>query len=264
MREIFLAYSDDADDAAMFYAIEKGYITVPGVRFRHFRSDIATLNAMASRGEPDVCAVSVAHVPHVSQTYDLLPHGGSVGRGYGPVVVALEPEAPLRRISVPGMTTTAAAVLRLAAPEAELREAVGATLRDTVASLRRGEFDAAILVHEGRLVYQQEGLHLLLDIGAWWEKETGLPLPLGANVIRTDLDRGLTDDLIGAMGESIRWSVENREEVLDSLMDHGASRGLDRSGLSHYLDLYANEDTAGYDELCQQAIWELLRRIRET
>lgn len=262
-QEIFLAYSDDADDWAMFYAIEKGYITVPGVRFRHFRSDIATLNAMASRGEPDVCAVSVAHIPNVSDRYDLLPHGGSVGRGYGPVVVAPSPDAPMRRISVPGMTTTATAVLRLAVPDAELVEVVGATMEDTLASLRAGEFDAAILVHEGRLVYEQHGLHLLLDIGAWWEKETKLPLPLGANVIRSDLDRDLTDRLIGAMGESIRWSVDNREEVLDSLMEHGAQRGLDRKGLDTYLDLYANEDTAGYDETCQQAIWELLRKIKK-
>lgn len=260
--EIFLAYSDDADDAAMFYAIEKGYVGVPGVRFRHFRADIQTLNRMASRGEPDVCAVSVAHVPKISETYDLLPHGGSVGRGYGPVVVARSPDAPLRRVSVPGLDTTAAAVLRLAAPEAELVEVVGATLQDSVTALERGDYDAAVLVHEGRLVYQDAGLHLLLDLGAWWEKETGLPLPLGANVIRSSLDRELSDALIGAIGESIRWANDNREELLDALREHGLSRGLDRAKLSHYLDLYANEDTAGYDETCQQAIWELLRRIR--
>lgn len=260
--EIFLAYSDDADDEAMFYAIAKGYIGIPGVRFRHFRSDIQTLNQMALRGEPDVCAVSVAHVPKLSDTYDLLPHGGSVGRGYGPVVVATSPDAPLRRVSVPGMDTTAAAVLRLAAPEAELMEVVGATMEDCLAALRAGTFDAAVLVHEGRLVYQKHGLHLLLDLGKWWEEETDLPLPLGANVIRTSLDRQLSDDLIGVIGESIEWATKNRDELLDALGPHGASRGLDREGLAHYLDLYANEDTAGYDETCQQAIWELLRRIR--
>lgn len=260
--EIFLAYSDDADDEAMFYAIAKGYVGIPGVSFRHFRSDIQTLNGMAERGEPDVCAVSVVHVPKVAKTYDLLPHGGSVGRGYGPVVVALEPDAPMRRIAVPGKDTTAAAVVRLAAPEAELIEVVGATLADSVAGLRAGAYDAAVLVHEGRLVYQDAGLHLLLDLGAWWEKETSLPLPLGANVIRSSLDRQLSDDLIGVIGESIRWATQNRDELLDAMRDHGISRGLDRAKLSHYLDLYANEDTAGYDETCQQAIWELLRRIK--
>lgn len=261
MRTIHLAYSDDADDAAMFLAIERGYVSIPGVRFEHFRSDIHTLNGMASRGEADVCAVSVAHVPRVADRYDLLPHGGSVGRGYGPVVVALTPGAPLRRVGVPGLSTTAAAVLRMAAPEAQLVEMVGATLADTVASLRSGAIDAAVLVHEGRLVFRQAGLELLLDLGAFWEKETGLPLPLGANVIRRDLGEELVGQLVAALGESIRWSVENKEIVLDALAPHGASRGLDRGGLSHYLDLYANDDTVGYDETCQRAIAELLRRI---
>jgi len=260
--EVFLAYSDDADDAAMFYAIERGYVGLPGVKFRHFRADIQTLNRMASRGEPDVCAVSVAYVPRIAHMYDLLPHGGSVGRGYGPVVVALSPDAPLRRVAVPGLDTTAAAVLRLAAPGAELVEEVGAGLQQSIEGLRAGRYDAAALVHEGRLVYQDVGLHLLLDLGAWWEKETGLPLPLGANVIRAGLDRKLYDDLIGVLGESIRWAVDHRDEILDALADHGRARGLDRARLAHYLDLYANEDTVGYDEICQQAIWELLRRIR--
>src|SRR5690625_4361554 len=120
MRELLLAYSDDADDAAMFLAMKRGLLGVEGVRFRHFRSDIATLNEMASRGEADVCAVSVAHVPALEGRYDLLPHGGSVGRGYGPVLVAHDTERPLRRVSVPGFSTTAAAVVRMALPDAEI------------------------------------------------------------------------------------------------------------------------------------------------
>ena len=261
MREILLAYSDDADDAAMFLAMVHGEVTVPGVKFRHFRSDIATLNGMASRGEADVCAVSVAHVPAVSGAYELLPHGGSVGRGYGPVVVAASPDATLRRVSVPGMSTTAAAVLRLAAPQAELVEMVGASMGDAIASLKRGDVDAAVLVHEGRLVYQQHGLHLLLDLGAWWDEETKLPLPLGANVIRRGLGEELVATLTEAIGRSIEWAVVNRERVLDELAPHGKERGLDRAGLAHYLDLYANDDTVGYDETCRKAIDELLERI---
>ncbi|HEY0838607.1 MAG TPA: MqnA/MqnD/SBP family protein, partial [Vulgatibacter sp.] len=212
-------------------------------------------------GEADVCAVSVAHVPRVSDAYDLLPHGGSVGRGYGPVVVALTQGAPLRRVGVPGLSTTAAAVLRLAAPDAELVEMVGASLADTIAALRDDRIDAAVLVHEGRLVFRQAGLELLLDLGEYWEKETRLPLPLGANVIRRELGEELIGQLTAAIGDSIRWSVENKEVVLDALGPHGVSRGLDRGGLSHYLDLYANDDTVGYDEACQEAIGELLRRI---
>lgn len=261
MRTIRLAYSDDADDAAMFLAIERGEIGLPGIRFEHVRSDIATLNGMADRGEADVCAVSVAHVPKVADRYDLLPHGGSVGRGYGPVVVAFSPDAPLRRVGVPGLSTTAAAVLRLAAPEAELVPMVGASLADSVAALRAGTIDAAVLVHEGRLVYEKAGLRLLLDLGVWWEKETGLPLPLGANVIRRDLGPELVAQLTDCIGRSIRWAAENREIVLDALAAHGIERGLDRAGLSHYLDLYANEDTVAYDETCRKAIAELLRRI---
>lgn len=261
MRTLTLAYSDDADDAAMFLAIIRGEIEVPGIRFEHVRSDIATLNALASRGGADVCAVSVAHVPAVSAAYDLLPHGGSVGRGYGPVVVGARPGAPLRRVSVPGLSTTAAAVLKLAAPEAELVEAVGASLADSVGALERGEIDAAVLVHEGRLVYQGAGLHLLLDLGVWWEEETGLPLPLGANVIKKDLGPELIATLTDAIGRSIQWAADRRELVLDELTPHGLSRGLDREKLGHYLDLYANDDTIGYDETCHRAITELLRRI---
>lgn len=260
MRELVLAYSDDADDAAMFLAVERGIAGVPGVAFRHVRSDIATLNAMASRGEADVCAVSVAHVPRVKDRYELLPHGGSVGRGYGPVVVG-RPGAPLSRVGVPGLSTTAAAVLRLAAPQARLVEQVGASLADVQAALQRGELDAALLVHEGRLVYAAAGLHLLLDLGAWWQGETGLPLPLGANVIRRDLGPELRAAVTTALGESIAWAAGHRAEVLDALAGHGRARGLDRDGLSHYLDLYANADTLAWDATCQHAIAELLRRI---
>ncbi|WP_373046387.1 MqnA/MqnD/SBP family protein [Vulgatibacter sp.] len=261
MRTLTLAYSDDADDAAMFLAMQRGEITLPGIRFEHVRSDIATLNALAEKGGADVCAVSVAHVPRVADRYDLLPHGGSVGRGYGPVVVAPSPDAPLRRVGVPGLSTTAAAVLRLAAPEAELVPMIGASLADTLGAFAQGAIDAAVLVHEGRLVYQQAGLHLLLDLGVFWEKETGLPLPLGANVIKRDLGPELVAQLTEAIGRSIQWAVENRELVLDELAPHGQERGLDRKGLAHYLDLYANDDTVGYDETCQHAIRELLARI---
>lgn len=263
MRTLKLAYSDDADDAAMFLAMVYGEVAVPGVRFEHFRSDIATLNALADAGGADVCAVSVAHVPEIADRYALLPHGGSVGRGYGPVVVARRPDAPMRRVGVPGTSTTAAAVLRLARPDAELVPMVGALLADTLRALDEGTIDAAVLVHEGRLVYRDAGLHLLLDLGAWWEEETGLPLPLGANVIRRDLGDELIATLTEAIGRSIRWAVENRERVLDELAPHGARRGLDREGLAHYLDLYANEDTVGYDETCRRAIDELLRRIAQ-
>ncbi len=261
MRTLTLAYSDDADDAAMFLAMQRGEITVPGVQFEHVRSDIATLNALAEKGGADVCAVSVAHVPHVASQYELLPHGGSVGRGYGPVVVALTADAPMRRVSVPGLSTTAAAVLKLAAPDAELVPMVGASLGDVHGALKRGEVDAAVLVHEGRLVYQQVGLQLLLDLGVYWEKATGLPLPLGANVIKRDLGPELIAQLTDAIGRSIQWAVDNREIVLDELAPHGQERGLDRAGLAHYLDLYANDDTVGYDETCQRAITELLKRI---
>ena len=261
MRTLTLAYSDHADDAAMFLAMIRGEITVPGVRFEHVRSDIATLNALAEKGGADVCAVSVAWVPRVAAQYDLLPHGGSVGRGYGPVVVAKRPDAPMRRVGVPGLSTTASAVLKMAAPEAELVPMVGALLADTIGALDREEIDAAVLVHEGRLVYQQAGLHLLLDLGVWWEKETGLPLPLGANVIKRDLGPELIAQLTDAIGRSIQWAVDNRDVVLDELAPHGMERGLDRAGLAHYLDLYANDDTVGYDETCQRAITELLGRI---
>lgn len=261
MRELVLAYSDDADDAAMFLAVQRGLVTVPGVTFRHVRSDIATLNGMASRGEADVCAVSVAHVKRVADRYDLLPHGGSVGRGYGPVVVALRPDAALSRVGVPGRSTTAAAVLHLAEPRAQLVEMVGASLADTRAALERGDIEAAVLVHEGRLVYRSAGLHLRLDLGAWWESETGLPLPLGANVIRRDLGPELVAQVTDALGRSIAWAAGHRAEVLDALADHGRERGLDRAGLAQYLDLYANDDTLAWDDTCRRAIAELLGRI---
>src|SRR4051794_29671954 len=202
---VALAYSADADDAFMFHAIRAGLIDTGGFSFTHWRGDTAALNRLAL-GEtvaagapptaPDVIAISAGVYPRVAARYQLLPHGASVGRGFGPVVVARQPmEAAAlagRRVGIPGLTTTAWLVLRLIQPAAIPVEIPIVPFARIFEALEAGEVDAALLIHEGRLLYRDRGLHKVVDLGEWWLGAAGLPLPLGVNVIR----RGLGADRI--------------------------------------------------------------------
>jgi 1,4-dihydroxy-6-naphthoate synthase len=269
VNEIRLAFSPDSDDIFMFWALLNGKVSAPDLAFAAERADTETLNERAERGDADVIAVSIAQYARIAADYLLLPHGMSVGRGYGPVVVAREARTlaslPKKRIGVPGRRTTAFLVLSLLLADFEPVVVPIAPYSRAFAALRAGEIDAALLIHEGRLFYEREGTKKIVDLGEAWSAETGgLPLPLGGNAIR----RGLGEDLVRRVSEacraSIRWALDNADEVSKALLaaETRADVGLDRASLDRYLAMYANADTLDAPDDVRRAIDELFRRAR--
>jgi 1,4-dihydroxy-6-naphthoate synthase len=238
----------------MFWALEAGRVDTRGLEFEQVVSDIQTLNEWALEGRLEVTALSAGAYPHVADRYALLPHGASMGDGYGPVVVARE-QVDLAdvEIVIPGRLTTAYLVLRLALGEPRVRELPFDRILDEV---RAGRAAAGLLIHEGQLTFAGAGLQKLLDLGVWWQAETGLPLPLGLNVARRDLER--LDDVSAVLGEAIRVGLEHRDEALAYAEQFG--RGIDRETADRFVAMYVNELTTGYGELGRRAIAELLRR----
>lgn len=258
-----LAYSTDLDDAFMFWALASGRLSPRDYGFDgldHARSDTATLNRWAREGAHDVVAVSIAALPSLMEAYRLLPHGGSVGRNYGPVVVAKQPVAlDGRRVGVPGETTTCARLLALAAPGALRVEVPSAPMERAFAALADGTVDACALIHEGRLTYAQRGLSLVLDLGKFWHDSTGLPLPLGGNVIRRALGPDALARATSMLGDSIAYALEHRDEAIDALLPE--RRELTRAQADEYLSLYANRDTLDWGDDGRRAIAHLLPMI---
>jgi 1,4-dihydroxy-6-naphthoate synthase len=275
-RAIRLAFSPDADDLFMFWPLLAGKLDVGGLSFAHERVETERLNARAEGDDPpDVCAVSIAQLPAIAARYLLLPHGGSVGRGYGPVVVSKRPmtlrDLAGARVGIPGARTTAHLVLRLL-----VREATGGSYQPVVIpiapfakvfeALDAGEVDAALLIHEGRLSWKDDPtLHQVVEIGEAWTAATGLPLPLGGNAIRRDLGDDVIRRVSDACRASIRWALDHRDEVLEAILASGArdEAKVTRARLDRYLAMYANADSAGYAPDAVRAITELLRRGRE-
>jgi len=266
MSTIRLAFSPDSDDIFMFWALLNGKIDPEGLTFVHERADTETLNERAARADVDVIAVSMARYASIANDYLLLPHGASVGRGYGPVVVASKPRA-LRdlegaRIGVPGLRTTAYLVLRLLLPRFEAVVLPISPYARVFEALRSGEVDAALLIHEGRLTYEREGFARVADIGEEWSALTGLPLPLGGNAIR----RGLGDATIAKVSRlcraSIAWALEHRDVVIDALLaaETRDDVRLDRAMLDRYLTMYANADTLDLPADGKRAVAELFAR----
>ena len=265
---ISLAYSVDADDAFMFYALRAGAIATDLLRYTHRRDHTAALNRLAMDAGADVVAVSVGVYPAIAARYQMLPHGASVGRGFGPVVVAPRPLAPADlnglRIGIPGATTTAWLVLRLIAPGAigvEIPISPFAAIFDALAS---GAVDAALLIHEGRMLYRERGLHLAVDLGEWWSAQEALPLPLGVNVIRRDLGPALVARVSSQLRESIAWGLANRTRIIAEIAAHdrGDKALSDQSLIDNYLNLYANADTASMADDAKHAIDVLFARAR--
>ncbi|MDB4969485.1 MAG: Menaquinone via futalosine step 4 [Myxococcales bacterium] len=260
--KLSLAYSTDLDDAFMFWPLATGRLDAKKYGFdetAHLRSDTATLNRWAREGAHDVVAVSIAAVPSLAEEWLLLPHGGSVGRDYGPVIVAERAlavdELAGLRVGVPGATTTCARLVALAAPDAQQIEVPSAPLELAFSALADGVVDACALIHEGRLTYGARGLHLVCDLGKFWHQTRGLPLPLGGNVIR----RALGDEAIlrasTMLRDSIAYSLAHRDEALDEL---AGDRGLSRAQADEYLRLYANDDTLDYGDDGRRAIAALV------
>jgi 1,4-dihydroxy-6-naphthoate synthase len=250
---IHLAHSPDSDDAFMFYALADGQIDTEGVSYVHELQDIETLNGRALRGELDVTAVSIHAYAYLSDQYALLPHGASMGDGYGPMLVAKTPmtreQIAGRRIAVPGLMTSAYLALKLYQPNFvpvvvpfdKIEEAVQA-----------GDVDAGLLIHEGQLTYKDEGLHLVADMGAWWKDKTGLPLPLGGNVIRKDMPRDLQRKVSRHLRDSIAYGLDHRKNALDHAMRF--ARGLDRSKADTFVGMYVNDWTLAYGDAGRKAI----------
>src|SRR5438132_4963911 len=260
--QIRLGHSADPDDAFMVWALASGRIDARGFDFELVPEDIQVLNEWALEGTLDVTALSLATYPLVQDRYALLPHGASIGSGYGPIVVAREPLsfAELRgvEIVVPGRLTTAFLVLGMAlGGQFAYRSLPFDQIIDEVTS---GRADAGVLIHEGQLTYEDEGLVKALDLGEWWLLETGLPLPLGVNVARRDLPR--LDELSDVLRESITAGLAHRREATEYAL--GFARDLDRETANRFIEMYVNERTCDYGDEGRQAVAELLRRAEST
>ena len=257
---IRLGHSPDPDDAFMFWALAAGAIDTRGFEFEHVLQDIQTLSEWALEGRLETTAMSLASYPLVQDLYAILPHGASMGSGYGPVVVGPRPlsrdELLSTEIIVPGTGTTAFLTLRLYLGEEFKYRAL--PFDQILDEVRSGRADAGLLIHEGQLTYASLGLEKSVDLGEWWLLETGLPLPLGINVARRDLGDEVLHDLSEVLRESIRAGLDNRKEAMQYAMQFG--RGLDERLADRFVGMYVNELTEDYGDEGRKAVEELLRR----
>ena len=259
MTTIHVAHSPDSDDAFMFYALAAGKIDTEGLTYVHELQDIESLNQRAMRGELEVTAVSIHAYAYLSDTYALLPHGASMGDKYGPRLVSRTPgtraDVKGKRIATPGPLTSAYLQLRMYEPDFE---AVDTPFDEIMGAVERGEVDMGLLIHEGQLTYQDHGLHLIADMGEWWFEETGLPLPLGGNVVRKDLGPELTRKISRHLRASIAYGLDHRAGALDHAMQY--ARDLDRSQADEFVGMYVNDWTLDYGERGRKAVRLFLER----
>ncbi|MGE0703525.1 MAG: MqnA/MqnD/SBP family protein [Vicinamibacterales bacterium] len=259
--KIRIAHSPDSDDAFMFYGLASGKVPSEGFEIEHVLSDIETLNRAAFEGKYEVTAVSFHAYAHLTDRYILLPHGASMGDRYGPVVVARS-DGPSSlagvRVAVPGELTTAFLALRLFYPDVEHIVVPFDEIQDKV---RNGEVEAGLLIHEGQLTYQDEGLKKIVDLGEWWaERTAGLPLPLGGNVIRRDLGPSVITTLSKLLHDSIAYALDHRDEAVAYAMKFG--RGLDQARTDTFVGMYVNGLTLDYGERGREAVRRLLGDAR--
>jgi 1,4-dihydroxy-6-naphthoate synthase len=259
VREISIAHSPDSDDAFMFYALATNKVRVPGLRFTHTLCDIETLNQKARDGNGvyDVTAISFHAYPYIQDNYALLPSGGSVGDGYGPMIVAAQgfsqSEIKRKRIAVPGTLTTAYLALKLFAPVIET-EVV--PFDQIISQVVEGKYEAGLIIHEGQLTYSKAGLQRIVDLGKWWLKVTGLPLPLGGNAIRRSLGPDLTASVSKALRDSIQYALDHRDEALAYAMQF--ARDVDSQLADKFVGMYVNERTLDYGPDGREAVRRLL------
>jgi 1,4-dihydroxy-6-naphthoate synthase len=262
-----LGHSPDPDDAFMFYAMAEGLIDLRGYRFEHILQDIQTLNERATRGELHVSAISIHAFTRVVDRYALLPSGASMGDGYGPVVAARDPgvaesdDAGARawlagkRVAVPGRMTSAWLALKLFGGG---WEEVVVPFDEVLPAVDAGRADAALIIHEGQLTYRRDGFAPVVDLGEWWGRETGLPLPLGGNVIRKDIPPAERSEIAGILRESIRYGLEHRAAGVAHAMP--LARGLDTGLADRFIGMYVNDLTLDYGERGRAGIREFLGR----
>ncbi len=258
VREIRIAHSPDSDDAFMFYGLATNKVRVPGYRFTHTLTDIETLNHKAMHeAYYDVTAISFHAYPYLQESYALMSCGGSVGEGYGPMIVAsrkiAHDEIRKVRIAIPGTLTTAYLALKLFAPEIETATV---PFDQIIPEILSGRFDAGLIIHEGQLTYATSGLHKVIDLGQWWRDRTRLPLPLGGNAIRRSLGHDVMLTVTQALRESIQHALDHRDEALAYAMQF--ARDLDPQMANRFVSMYVNERTLNYGEDGKQAIRTLL------
>ena len=256
-KEIKVAHSPDSDDAFMFYALATNKVRVPGLKFTHTLCDIETLNRKALEGFYHLTAISFHAYPYIQERYALLPTGGSVGEGYGPMVVAARAfpgeEIAQKRVAVPGTMTTAYLALKLFCPEVST-EVV--PFDQIIPQVAEGRYEAGLIIHEGQLTFARSGLHKIVDLGQWWREKTGLPLPLGGNAIRRDLGKKLIASVSGALRESIQYALDHREEALNYALQF--ARDLDPQMANRFVSMYVNERTLDYGADGREAVRRLL------
>jgi 1,4-dihydroxy-6-naphthoate synthase len=257
--EIKLAHSPDSDDAFMFYALATHKLATPGYKYTHVLSDIQSLNEAALTETYDVTAISFAAYPALRDKYILIDCGASFGEGYGPIVVSTKSLKPTelagKRIAVPGLKTSAYLTLKLYEPNFE---PVVMPFDKIIDAVQKDVVDAGLLIHEGQLFFPQMGLHRVLDLGIWWQEETGLPLPLGGNAVRRALGPELGRRISKTIRDSVSYGLEHREEALNYAMQF--AREMDTELADKFVGMYVNKWTLGYGEKGRQAVKELILR----
>jgi 1,4-dihydroxy-6-naphthoate synthase len=257
-RTISVAHSPDSDDAFMFYGLATNKLETPGLKFEHTLKDIQSLNEDAKNGVYDVTAISFHAYAYVADKYALLPHGASIGDNYGPILVTKEPrdisEIGTMKIAIPGELTSAFLALRIYNSDFTY---VVVPFDEIIDAVKKGDADAGLLIHEGQLFYNQMGLHKILDLGEWWHEKTGLPLPMGGNVIRRDLGKDLMKRVSKHLRESIVYSMENREDALSYAMQF--ARDMQPELADRFVAMWVNDLTLDYGDRGRESVRRLLK-----
>ena len=262
-QRITVAHSPDSDDAFMFYALATNKLDTGQIQFEHVLQDIQTLNEEATRGKYEVTAISFHAYAYVADKYILLPHGASIGDNYGPILVSRQPmtpaDIPNLKIAVPGTLTSAFLALRIFAPNFRY-EVV--PFDQIITAVESGTCDAGLLIHEGQLFYESMGLHKILDLGEWWHEKTDLPLPMGGNAIRRDLQPDIIKQVSEYLRDSINYSLSHREDALQYAMQF--ARDMDPELADRFVAMWVNERTLDYGERGREAVRRLLADGFET
>jgi 1,4-dihydroxy-6-naphthoate synthase len=266
---IRVGHSPDSDDAFMFYALAKGKLDTGNYKFVHELVDIETLNRRAFQGELELTAVSVHAYAYLNDVYALCNCGASMGDKYGPILVEAgswkpdDKNAPLR-IAVPGELTTAFLTLKLYLAQEKRTniEFVTVPFDQILEAVKAKQYDAGLIIHEGQLTFGREGLHLVADLGVWWMEKTGLPLPLGANAIRRDLQGQAISDVVRLLHSSIKYALDHRSEALDYALGFG--RGLQRADADKFVGMYVNDWTLDFGDTGRRAVRELLQQAYDS
>lgn len=257
-RVITVGHSPDPDDAFMFYALAHDKIDTGDLAFRHELQDIETLNRRALNGELEVSAVSIHAYAFLLDKYALLPSGCSMGDRYGPMIIARKPltigDLASLKIAVPGTMTTAFLTLRLLLPQGFQFDVM--PFDEIIPAVASGRYDAGLIIHEGQLTFQNQGLHLIVDLGVWWQEKTGLPLPLGGNVVRRDLGPEIIRNVSRLIKESIRYSLAHRQDALTYALTY--ARDMERALADRFVGMYVNDWTLDYGPRGRAAVSRLL------